>query len=63
MGTIFKVYEFVTIPPLLYALVLWPGGMWALSSSARDRTHTPWEVEVLTTGQLGKSPMDYDFKS
>lgn len=30
------------------------------SSSATDRTHTPWEVEVLTTGQLGKSPMDYD---
>ena len=40
-GDHFKVYEFVTILLLFYVMVFWPGGMWNLSSPARDRTHTP----------------------
>ena len=42
MWTIFKVFiEFVRILLLFYALVLWPRGMWDLSSLTRDRTRTP----------------------
>ena len=42
MWTIFKVFiEFVTILLLFYVLVLWPRGMWDLSSLTRDRTRTP----------------------
>ena len=33
--------EFVTILLLFYVLVLWPRGMWYLSSPTRDRTCTP----------------------
>ena len=33
--------EFVTILLLFYVLVLWPRGMWYLSSPTRDQTHTP----------------------
>ena len=42
MWTIFKVFiEFVTILLLFYVLVLWPRGMWDLSSLTRDWTRTP----------------------
>ena len=42
MWTIFKVFiKFVTILFLLYVLILWPRGMWDLSSLTRDRTCTP----------------------
>ena len=33
--------EFVTILLLFYVLFFWLRGMWDLSSSARDQTHTP----------------------
>ena len=47
--------EFVTILFLFYDLVLWPHGMWGLSSPTRDRTATPaLEAEVLTTELPGK---------
>ena len=40
--TIFKVYaEFITTLLLFYALVFWPGGVWDLSSLARNRTRAP----------------------
>ena len=42
MWIIFKVFiEFVTISLLLYVLVFWPRGMWALSSPTRDQTRIP----------------------
>ena len=42
MWTIFKVFiEFVTILVLFYVLDFWPQDIWDLSSSTRDRTHTP----------------------
>ena len=42
MWTIFKILiEFVTIFILSYVLVLWPQGMWDLSSLTRDQTLTP----------------------
>ena len=55
MWTIFKVFvEFITILLLFHVLVLWLWGMWDLSSSAREGTHTPCtENEGLTTGALG----------
>ena len=37
----FNFIEFVTILFLFYDLVLWPHGMWGLSSPTRDRTHIP----------------------
>ena len=47
--------EFGTILFLFYDLVLWPHGMWGLSSPTRDRTATPaLEAEVLTTELPGK---------
>ena len=33
--------EFVTILLLFYVLVLWPRGMWYLSSPTRDQTRNP----------------------
>ena len=40
--TILKVFlECVTILLLFYILVLWPRGMWYLSSLTRDQTHIP----------------------
>ena len=33
--------EFVTALLLFYVMVLWPRGMWDLSSLTRDQTHTP----------------------
>ena len=42
LWNIFKVFiEFITILFLFYVLVFWPRGMWDLSSSIRDWTHTP----------------------
>ena len=55
----FKVIiEFVTILLLFYVLVLWPRGMWDLSSPTRDQTCTPppeLEGKILTTVPPGKS--------
>ena len=42
MWTIFTAFiKFVTILLLFYVLVFWPQGVWDLSSSTRDPTHTP----------------------
>ena len=57
MWTIFKVFiEFVTILLLFYVLVFWPRGTWDLSSSTRDRTHTPcigrWSLNHQTAREV-----------
>ena len=42
MWTIFNVFiEFVTMLLLFFVLIVWPRGMWDLSSLTRDRTLTP----------------------
>lgn len=39
-----------------YVLLLWPGGMWNLSSPIRNQTHIPaLESKVLTNEPSGKS--------
>ena len=59
MWTIVKVFiEFVTILLLFCVLVLvfWPRGMWDVSSSTRDGTHTPCTGSKVLTTQLPGSP-------
>ena len=42
MGPFLKVFiEFVTVSFVFYVLLFWPQGIWELSSSTKDRTHTP----------------------
>ena len=41
MWTVFEVFiEFFTTLLLCYVLVFWPRGMWDLTLSTRDQTHT-----------------------
>ena len=62
MWTIFKVFvEFITVLLLFHILVFWPGGMWDLSSQAREPAPSALEGEVLTTGLPG-SPSAIIFK-